>query len=142
MDRTPITPAQRRLASKRPNPVPRVLLILLLFALPLVLIPSVLDRLNPPAPPSPRPDAREELNHALAQEGVVLSEPSRTGSEEAPVEVAGQLVAAADDEAPALDAEDGSSLLVDDEADVLDMDDSESDEDVDEADAAMEDDAW
>src|SRR4051812_36154409 len=91
MDRpSPRLPDHRR-RSKRPNPVPRVLLILLLFALPLVLIPSVLDGLGPVEPVS-RPSARDELNRVLAQEGIVLGQETGVSNAEAADEVAGAFV--------------------------------------------------
>jgi hypothetical protein len=92
-----------RKASKRPNPVPRVLLILLIFALPLVLIPWVLGGLTAPEP-APRSDPREELNRTLAQQGVVLSDRSGALDDAAPVEVAGQSVTAPLAVAPALES--------------------------------------
>src|SRR5690348_682454 len=91
MDRPPKGLAHRRWLSKRPNPAPRVLLVLLLFALPMVLIPSILDALNSPAP-APPPDPRDEVSRALAQDGVVLGAVSTPTGEGAPVEVAGQSV--------------------------------------------------
>jgi hypothetical protein len=142
MDHPSSRPLKERWRSKRQNPVPRVLLILLLFALPLVLIPVALDSPGPSEPP-PRADAREEVSRALAQQGVVLGEEPPAPSEE-PVVVAGAFVtASALDPPPLVEPQIGDGLVLlddDDDMDDFDSEDADSAGEIDELDEAWDDD--
>src|SRR5687768_14787158 len=136
MHRRPsLRPPRRQLRPQRSNPVPRVLLILLLFGLPLVLIPPALDVLNPPESASP-PDPREELNRVLAAQGVVRSDQPAASSVEEPVEVAGYFVTARAFDAPVVQAASEDALIIledDEEEEDFDSDDGDLFADVDEA---------
>ena len=139
MDRPSLHQQRRRWPLKPPSPGPRILLILLLFALPLVLLPAVLGVPALFGPP-PRLDPREELSRTLTQQGIVFSD-QPTGTNEVPaVEVAGQSI----NQSPPVEAADETSLLLmDDEGAVLGLegdaaadvddgaDDPEDDEDSD-----------
>ena len=143
MDRPSLRQQRRRWRLPPPSPGPRILLILLLFALPLVLIPAVLGVPALFGPP-PRLDPREELSRTLTQQGIVFSD-QPTGTNEVPaVEVAGQSIDQSSSVALPVEAADETSLLLmDDEGDVLGLegdaaadvddgaDDPEDDEDSD-----------
>jgi hypothetical protein len=116
-----------------PSSGPRVLLVLLLFALPIVLIPAALGTLDEPEA-APRPSAREELDRALAQQGILLSDQRAESNEGGPVDVAGSFVGPSAFDAPPVEVA-GDLMPLEDEG--ADWDDSFAD--VDEADEGW---AW